>query len=575
MDWLSGPFSLVNNIYVTGSLSLLILVIASISWLRLVRAPARNIDATLDQSTALLKGIQNPLSESAFASIDENMTNNPLLRRSWFRYREDLWEERLQSFRPASRAFSFENIVPDQMNLGLVDSIPNLLLGLGLLFTFIGLIAALYFASQGVSAASTEEAKKSLGDLLHAATFKFVTSLVGLACSMLFTLGERRRLNEVTSRITILSDELDRLLPVRGPLQLQVEALQESVSQTVQLKRFNTDLAASIAGELQGRLEPALQKTTENLTAAIFSLGQQLGDRLGDMNQEAIKQMLESFSETLHGQTEAQANALNESIAKQLENVAAVNSVISETPDRLKEQLASVLSTMNESTDTLTERLNSAAGAALGAFEDGAKRVTETFSNAVGSMGESLRSLDELVKTTRTELSDGIREFEATVRSLRDLSANLSETLASLERASLPIAESAKAMNDCVDQLVLLQETARNTMGQAMELSRTANLELRAVGTSLREISNGVAATVKQAFDSYSGRFNEVDKQFGEITASLEKMIETYQTRVNAFAGDLDAHLGKGMKNLSSGVKMLQEAIEELEDALNKSKSVA
>jgi hypothetical protein len=105
MDWFSGLFSLVNNIYVTGSLSVLILIIALISWIRLVQVPTKKIDATLDKSIALLRGVKNPLSESDFAVIDDSMATNPFLRRPWFRYREDLWEERLESFSPASRAF--------------------------------------------------------------------------------------------------------------------------------------------------------------------------------------------------------------------------------------------------------------------------------------------------------------------------------------------------------------------------------------------------------------------------------------------------------------------------------------
>jgi hypothetical protein len=568
MDWLAGTFSLVNNIYVTGSLSALIVTIAVCSWIWLVDKPTRQLKSTLDDILSELAQVARPVSESEYVSLDERMNASLPLRPSWHRYTENIRETTLQSFSPAAKAFTFEDIVPRQMNLALVDSIPNLLLGIGLLFTFMGLIAALYFASQGVAAASTEEAKRSLGDLLHAATFKFVTSLVGLFCSMVFTVGERRRLNTISSRITLLTDQLDELIPVRGVVQIQIETLEESTRQTAQLKRFNTDLAASIAGELQGRLEPALQKTTDSLTAAILNLGNHLGDRLGDMNQEAIRKMLEAFSETLRGQTEAQANALNESLAKQIENVAAVNSIISETPDKLKEQLESILATMNESSAGMTAKLDEAAALALGAFEEGANRVRDIFTSAVDGMGQSLRSLDDLVRTTKSELADGIQQFELTVASLRDFASHLKDTLAELEKAALPVSESAKAMTDCARQMAELQEISRNTLGQAVELSRTATTDLRATGEAIREVSAGTAAAIRQAFDSYNERFDRVDHMFAATTGSLETMIETYQTRVNSFAGDLDKHLSIGMSKLGGGVEFLKEAIDELEDVL-------
>jgi DNA anti-recombination protein RmuC len=597
MDIWSNVFGLVNNVYVPGIFSLIIVIVGLYCWSIFLNDPASEVQAVLLKTRERLKSVADPISEDAFASIEAYMEGQPLLLPSWQRYKGSVQIEPIRSFEPASKFFTFAEIVPNRINLGLVDAIPNLLLGLGLLFTFFGLIAALYFASQGVAAASTEAAKASLGELLHAATFKFVTSLVGLVCSMAFTVRERVQLNTLSKSITRVTDQLDSRIPVWGEVQLQIESLAESRSQTTQLKRFNTDLAASIAGELQSRLEPALQKTTDNVTAAIFTLGTQLGESLGDMNQEAIKQMLESFSETLHGQTEAQANALNASLEKQIDHVAAVNSVISDTPEMLRHQLEAILANMSESSNSITEKLDGAAAVALQSFEDGSGRVREVFSSAVDGMGASLtvalqsfedgssrmrevfssavdgmgaslRSLDELVKRTKTELSDGIQQFETCVSSLREFSSTLRVTLSDLQTASGPIAESAKTMNECMENLVQLQETARNTLGQAMELSRTANVELRLTAEAIREVSSGVASSVRQAFESYSDRFNRVDELFGKTTESLEKMLDTYQTRVNGFAGELDSHLASGMGKLGSGVASLHEAIGELSETL-------
>ena len=52
--------------------------------------------------------------------------------------------------------------------------------GIGLLFTFIGLVAALKFAASGVTSTDVATAKEALNGLLSAASFKFMTSIAGL-----------------------------------------------------------------------------------------------------------------------------------------------------------------------------------------------------------------------------------------------------------------------------------------------------------------------------------------------------------------------------------------------------------
>ena len=72
--------------------------------------------------------------------------------------------------------------------LQLMPSVPGYFVGLGLLLTFIGLIAALSVAAPSVNAGNAEEAKNALNQLLDAATFKFANSIAGLGGSLFLSL---------------------------------------------------------------------------------------------------------------------------------------------------------------------------------------------------------------------------------------------------------------------------------------------------------------------------------------------------------------------------------------------------
>jgi hypothetical protein len=70
-------------------------------------------------------------------------------------------------------------------------ALPNLLVGAGLLFTFLGLAAALSIAG-GVVSGTSNERNEALRMLLEAASFKFLTSLTGLALSLAYALSRAK-----------------------------------------------------------------------------------------------------------------------------------------------------------------------------------------------------------------------------------------------------------------------------------------------------------------------------------------------------------------------------------------------
>lgn len=94
---------------------------------------------------------------------------------------------------------------PDPPTAGddIMSSLPGYFTSVGLIFTFIGLVVALYFAAKGFRTGDLGEARAAIIQLLNAASFKFLTSVSALISALvisLFTryaaaraLGERQR----------------------------------------------------------------------------------------------------------------------------------------------------------------------------------------------------------------------------------------------------------------------------------------------------------------------------------------------------------------------------------------------
>ncbi|MGI3903976.1 MAG: hypothetical protein ACRYGP_33325 [Janthinobacterium lividum] len=85
---------------------------------------------------------------------------------------------------------SFVAQEPDPPSTGddIMGSLPGYFTSVGLIFTFIGLVVALYFAAKGFRTGDLGEARAAIIQLLNAASFKFLTSVSALISALVVSL---------------------------------------------------------------------------------------------------------------------------------------------------------------------------------------------------------------------------------------------------------------------------------------------------------------------------------------------------------------------------------------------------
>lgn len=105
-----------------------------------------------------------------------------------------------------------ERIERKGISLATYRDMPDFFVGVGLVLTFCGLVAGLYFASRGLLNADLAVAKDSLTRLLQASTFKFMTSIAGVSGSLFLSLAWRLAANQIDSaRATLAIAMAERL----------------------------------------------------------------------------------------------------------------------------------------------------------------------------------------------------------------------------------------------------------------------------------------------------------------------------------------------------------------------------
>ncbi|EAQ06442.1 hypothetical protein SKA53_05123 [Yoonia vestfoldensis SKA53] len=105
------------------------------------------------------------------------------------------------------------------LRLGIWRIVPGTLVGIGLVLTFLGLIAALREAGVSITASGSDPdmVKKALSDLLTIASAKFIMSLAGLTGSIVFGVFLKAWEVRLETIATALSDEVRSRLDVVTP----------------------------------------------------------------------------------------------------------------------------------------------------------------------------------------------------------------------------------------------------------------------------------------------------------------------------------------------------------------------
>lgn len=249
----------------------------------------------LDDALAIVEDPPAPPAfRDRFPSIDAALANNAIIGEAWRGFAQTLvpvpgQDMVLGATRRPADDLNETILAGAGVNLRFFMAVPNYLVGLGLLFTFLGLVAALYFASAGVTAATIQDAQGALRDLLSAATFKFVTSIAGLGASIVYSWREKDHLYRVSRSLARLCASLEaRLVPVTREY-LGMMQLDELRSQSAIMRRIGRNLHVTVPDTVEERLAAelieAVQPMREGFTQAaarLAKLDERLAERLAE-----------------------------------------------------------------------------------------------------------------------------------------------------------------------------------------------------------------------------------------------------------------------------------------------------
>jgi ABC-type transporter Mla subunit MlaD len=462
------------------------------------------------------------------------------------------------------------------LHLRFFQAVPNYFVGTGLILTFVGLAAALFFATQGLNQADPALARQGLEKMLGAATFKFLTSIAGIVSSICIAFTYRFVSSGLEKKFDILCDRLESRLEAVTPESIAYDQYRELKKQSAQLERFNTDLAFSIATELDKLLNETLRANIAQVIEPIAKTLDTMSGRFGEMNQDALQRMLGDFRQQLQGAAGTELTNLAATLG------AAVGPLrqLAETVDQSQQQIKGTL-------DAAAKSLRETAAAMRASIEGGARDSMNLLTESIGRISTHLTSaLSVATSQMSTQLTDAGERAAMAVVPATNAVSGIVQNIELLQGALDKQTQGLTQLQTQLLELVGSTSKAAEDMRAAGEPSQEAARRMLTVTDALGKASESVARShigindlvqrfaknredLLKEWERYATRFEGVDRDLANTFQKFEDGARQYQSSVREFFLSMDKELQTALSSLGGGIEVLGDNVEELGEVMD------
>lgn len=460
----------------------------------------------------------NALKETKIASIAESYAETICI---------DI-TERKQTNTPALEIFSeFSTCSAHKINLRLLDTAAGTLVGLGLLGTFLGLTLGI----KDFDSSSTQNIQKSIQLLLSGMGTAFITSLVGMLLSMIYSFCDKYWRNRLSKHLHVLTKKLDSLYYIddRNLDDLNEQALAKSIAST--MKEVVEHEMRSVVNALNEKL------TYNNESGEATTIANAIREILKE-NQEQSK-ALKSFSTDLaielnNGFDEVLSRQMQQKILPLMENVDATTKAIVEHIDQMASLVSSPATDMIQ---TVVDELKNSMSEMMKEFSSGlsgsATNELETLAHQLGTAAQSMADFPNNMAHISSTLQVTIEEVKNAVSEISHTSANANSTAMQQMQEQITFATSAisAAIAEVKDVMSGISQSSQEQSNQMVsKLADAAEKMGTFLSGTISTLSSSVQQSVKSITDDVNNKQADLIALQEDTTSQTKKLLETFNT---------------------------------------------
>lgn len=416
-DWILWFAALLGSEAVPGFVALLLVVmLASLAlWTtvfyreraKAVRALRQALERTTGQLSAeALEEVDSWVERNSGSKAKQSVGD------AWKEFSETLVLDTTQEppvFRNAVRPGLFFN--PEDLHFGggFFRIMPGLFVSIGLSLTFLGLIAALN--SMGSGGAINDA---TMANLLRIASAKFIMSLTGLGCSILFTIGLRVQTGGLENELHALCRTLEKKLAFVSLEFLGFEQLRAMKEAQDHSRALTTEVIAELGRPLREELPNAISTSISSAMEPILAQVSRHGS-------DSVSTLASDLSQQLTSNIGAALTAASDKLAQAGDRIGALSDRMDQSSGRIGSEMEQAIARVAVAVEELREGMSASAESTSSVFSAGAEQMMAVMNETLEGIRDNTAEGAKAMATSAAELSQaaaGMRaELQAATRS--------------------------------------------------------------------------------------------------------------------------------------------------------------
>jgi len=503
------------------------------------------------------------------------------LQHCWDEYRDTLHGQKqanamgvmeVRRWRATSMAGAFftdQALIEAPLRTEFYKHLPGILTGLGIIGTFLGLIAGLQAFKVSDDATVV---RGSLEALLKSVGGAFVVSATAIALAMLVTTIEKAIINGRYTELERLCSLIDSLFDAGAGeeyLQRLVEASETSATQAMQMKE-----------SLVTDLKQVLSELTQQQIATMTATSQQLGQSISQSLTEGLADPLARISQAVQQVGDSQGDAVNKLLTDVLGNFTQqMQSMFGSQMSGMNDMLVQTANTIKAASEQFEQLAGQIQQAGSGAADAMARRIDQSLQEMHARQTEANEHMRSFIDQLKESVSRGQAESaELNMSMMQELGASAKALVQGLQSQVEATQATGSAQQEATTERLnqFLQSMQANAaqsqsesavvtqrmMGQLNESTTGAVRELQAQAQSAAQANEQRqvewSAATRAAIEAQSEQISRLAGAVQQASAAMEGSVDRLQSRAQACIEGM----GQGAEKLDSAAQRLGQNLD-------------
>ena len=506
------------------------------------------------------------------AELETVIKDNEEIKKVYNRYEESFLNINGKVY--AEEFFSEENIFNSlSINSKYISSASGILVGLGLLGTFLGLTLGIL----GFKSDSSEAIQNSIQSLLGGMGTAFLTSLIGMGCSCFFIYREKGLMHSFEKQLDRICYVLNKKYYLSdNEFLANFLAYKNEQGQTIYVSNAVRDMYAET------------HKQTGYMGTLVDDLSDALDERLSNSINDKVLPMIEKFVSTLsdkldtlkttmqspaEGMTRSIVDELKSSMQGMMEKFGTdLSGSATSNLTMLTDNLAKASESLTElpmQVKNMSEQLGGAFGGIHTTIEDlesAVQKIVEQSANSNSDLVEKAASQYNKMEASHQQISS---QTDVLIANFNSMVETLNTTIKEVQSSMVQIRETKNSLGSLVASL----QGITNNMDQASVRFKNSQ---ESYVSGLKEVQDKSSVTVsnitntlqlsKTTLEEYSNKFGIIQQGLSGIFDQVKRGLDQYSTTVSQ---DVQTVLNGYSSALNDGIKKLQQATSHLGDLVS------